>query len=281
MGNTRLEGSVEHPWYEIVQLRKALPASTVYVELARCGPPDKPEQAVYLAWVVPPEGKGDVRLFDLGSAEQLDQSVAAVRRELSLASQTLRGLEAEEPATATSPTESKFEQSLSQLSQRLLTPLLPALTGFEHWVVCPDGAPWLVPWSSLLLPGEKGAAGPYVMEKHRVSFVVSGRDLIGKQQPVSGNPPLIMAAADFDHTPRDSSAGRPTVEVAQASAGGGAAGNKRRLDEMDFAGRYGRRGPVRGTGPEGIRKARAANTAGAASVGIYARKTPGGRGLRC
>ena len=62
-----------------------------------------------------------------------------------------------------------------------------------------------------MLPTEKDMPAPYVVEKHRVSFVVSGRDLIEKAEPVSGNPPLIMAAADFDHAPQmhPSAVGRP------------------------------------------------------------------------
>ena len=63
-----------------------------------------------------------------------------------------------------------------------------------------------------MLPEENGQPGPYVVEKHCVSFVVSGRDLVQKAEQASGNPGLIIAAADFDHaTQKSAESRRPPV----------------------------------------------------------------------
>ena len=51
LGRAKVEASVEQPWYEVAQLRKALAASTVYIDLVRYAPSEKPDQAVYLAWI--------------------------------------------------------------------------------------------------------------------------------------------------------------------------------------------------------------------------------------
>ena len=138
----------------------------------------------------------------------------------------------------------QFQQALQRLSTQLLKPLLPAVADYEHWVISPDGAPWLVPWSSRCwCRAGKEMPAPYVVEKHRVSFVVSGRDLIEKPQPVSGNPSLIMAAADFDHAPQDAVASRRPAELARTLGGSARArGASGRVDlALDPAGRHGGR----------------------------------------
>ena len=115
LGRAKVEAGKEQPWYEMSQLRKVLPAASVYIELVRFAPANKPVKAVYLAWVVPPAGKGDVRLFDLGSTEQIDQCVADVRQELSRAPEYLKGLDIEQTLGTASP-DLKFRQALDRLA---------------------------------------------------------------------------------------------------------------------------------------------------------------------
>ena len=78
----------DDPWVAPEEVRRALPADAVLVEIARFrvfnfqakrterrwGPPH------YAAWVIPPAGRGEVRLIDLGAADVIEADVAAVRR---------------------------------------------------------------------------------------------------------------------------------------------------------------------------------------------------------
>jgi len=62
-------------------------------------------------------------------------------------------------------------------------------------------------------PTGKGNDGAYVIEKHRMNFVISGRDLIEKPTAVSGNTSLIFANPDFDLFPSDTA---PTLPASRA-----------------------------------------------------------------
>jgi CHAT domain-containing protein len=199
LGQVKIHEVDRQPWYELEQLRNQLPASSVYIDVVRYAPGDKPDEATYLAWVVPPAGSASVRLIDLGSADEIDDAVSRFRSALH---PDVKALDPD--SRRHDPSQDEFDRASERLSQCLIAPLLPAIGDFEHWIVCPDGTPWLVPISALALPREPGGSRPFVVERHRVSFVVSGRDLIRQSASVSGNPSLIMAAADFDHVPDDS-----------------------------------------------------------------------------
>jgi CHAT domain-containing protein len=79
----------------------------------------------------------------------------------------------------------------------VLTPLLPHAEKASHWVVSPDGALWLVPWAALPLD-EKG----YVVEKYRLSFAVSGRDLLRGGDGRKPSAPVTLADPDYDARPQ-------------------------------------------------------------------------------
>ena len=103
----------DDPWVAPEEVRRALPADAVLVEIARFhvfnfqakgterrwGPPH------YAAWVIPPAGRGEVRLIDLGAADVIEADVAAVRRAIQpdLAALRERGEPAIETAAAPVP----------------------------------------------------------------------------------------------------------------------------------------------------------------------------------
>lgn len=179
------------PWIEQEQLQKALPADTVFIDIALFGVCDfqglpgarQPDR--YAAWIT--SNKGPVRLIDLGPAKVIDDAVALVRRGLSSDQAVGRKGEAEAEAALREP--------LTDLSRRVLLPLLPHIGKTAHWIISPDGNLWLVPWSALLLQ-----SGKYAVEDHRVSYAVSGRDLvkIPGAGPVKPAAPLVLADPNFD-----------------------------------------------------------------------------------
>jgi CHAT domain-containing protein/tetratricopeptide (TPR) repeat protein len=183
-------------WLALDPLRKALPADTVLIDIARFDPFDfqareKPwRPARYVAWVVPPAGRGDVRLVDLGEASKIDAAVGRVRESLGGAGAAIR-------ARGESGAEADFRGHAGALAKLVLAPLLPHAEKASHWIVSPDGALWLAPWAALPL-----AEKDYLVEKHRLSFAVSGRDLLRGGDGRKPSAPAILADPDYDARPQ-------------------------------------------------------------------------------
>jgi len=181
------------PWVELGDVRKAMPADGVLVELARFVPWDfardrKAQPARYAAWVVPAAGGGNVRLLDLGEAAAIDQAVQAARQALADAPKRIR--QQGEPDA-----EAALRESLETLAKLVLHPLLPHVGKSPRWFLSPDGSLWLVPWGALPLPD-----GKYAIEEHPISYMVSGRDLVNRpaEAQVNTTAPLVLADPDFD-----------------------------------------------------------------------------------
>jgi tetratricopeptide (TPR) repeat protein len=179
-------------WTDLEKLRESLAKDAVFLDLARFDVYDfrapagkKWEPAHYAAWVT--AARGDVRLVDLGDAGAIDAAVQDVCRSLEGAAKLVR-------AKGEPEAEKALRGPLEKLSKLVLRPLLPHVGGAKRWVVSPDGNLWLVPWEILLLPD-----GKYAVEKHTLSYVLSGRDLVGGSS-YKGKPsrPLVVADPDFD-----------------------------------------------------------------------------------
>jgi CHAT domain-containing protein/tetratricopeptide (TPR) repeat protein len=197
LGRTGGRALLGDPWVHLDRLRRALPEDAILVDVARFPVrffPLKAKEnpwrpARYAAWVIPPAGQGDVQLIDLGPARDIEQSAQRVRKALAAAARTLA---THKEAAA----ERELRTPLAELSRRVLRPLLPACGKSRHWLVSPDAALWLVPWAVLPL-----ADGSYAVEKYRVSYLVSGRDLLAPRRQTKAGPPLLLADPDFDLEP--------------------------------------------------------------------------------
>lgn len=178
-------------WVELNEIRSALPSDTVLIDILRVemnafqGGQSNPGPR-YVAWLIPAAGQGDVEVVDLGDAASMEAAVQAVRTRLQAAEQTIRN-DGEPDA------EKLLRPALEALAARVLKPIEGTLRKQERWIISPDGALWLVPWEALAW--DDG----YVIEKHRLSYVVSGRDLLPPPPLTTRtNMPLIMANPDFD-----------------------------------------------------------------------------------
>jgi CHAT domain-containing protein/tetratricopeptide (TPR) repeat protein len=181
-------------WVESAAVQKALPPSAVLIDIARFpvfdfqarGQGRKWQAARYVAWVIPSAGQGPVQLIDLGPAGKIDEAVLAVRKAFLESPKALGGKN--EVAS-----EKKMRQPLEALAQRVLHPLAAHVGKAERWIVCPDATLWLVPWAALPLPD-----GKYAIEKHTISYLRSGREML--RPPVKGKagPALIVADPDYD-----------------------------------------------------------------------------------
>ena len=187
----------DDPWVAPEEVRRALPADAVLVEIARFdvfnfqakGTERRWAPPHYAAWIIPPAGRGEVRLIDLGAADVIEADVAAVRRAIQPDLAALR--ERGEPAI-----ETELRLSLEALADRVLRPLLPHIGDAKRWVLSPDAALWLVPWAALPLEKDRSA-----IEDHQIHYVVSGRDLAQAAAPPAAGQALVMADPDYDLDP--------------------------------------------------------------------------------
>jgi CHAT domain-containing protein/tetratricopeptide (TPR) repeat protein len=193
----------DDPWVEAAEVRKALPKDAVLVDIAQFSVWDfrqkmatKPWQPRrYAAWVIPPQNRDKIQLIDLGPADKIDAAVAQARRYLQEAPNNLPRKEARQA-------ELQGARALKALAALVLRPLEKQLRPYRTWIISPDAALWLVPWAALPLPD-----GSHAIEKHTVSYVISGRDLVAPEvnparlSKETPGRPLILADPDFDLEP--------------------------------------------------------------------------------
>lgn len=189
-------------WVEVAELRRALPADGVLVEISRFQKYDFQAKSRkdrwqteerYAAWIIPASADLPVRVVDFGSATKIDEAIAQVRNSLRAAIGT-----AEAPGTVQSVGEVEAEKAhladLSALAKLVLRPLEPHLVGCKKLVLSPDAALWLAPWNAL--PSEDGE---YLIEKLQIEYAISGRDVIAKAgERVSRRRPVVFANPNFD-----------------------------------------------------------------------------------
>ncbi len=205
-------GSVIDEWVEIGDVRKGLRDGAVLIDVARfpvfdpAAPRTKRFQPDhYAAWVTPAQGR--VQVVDLGPADAIDEAVRAVRRELQKAPAEI--IQKGEPDA-----EKALRGPLEKLSGRVLAPLLQHVGQASRWVVSPDGSLWLVPWEMLLLPD-----GKYAVEKHTITYVLSGRDAIPPPKFAGKvGQAAVFADPDFNLEPKGAKApGKPPERPAVSS----------------------------------------------------------------
>jgi CHAT domain-containing protein len=209
-----------HRWVELQDVRQALPENSVLIELARFrvwdfqGKGAEPWQAPHFAaWIIPAKGRGEVRLIDLGEAERIEDAVRVVRRALHEAPRAIR--QQGEPES-----EKELRRPLETLAGLILRPLLKEIGPTERWLISPDASLWLVPWGALPLP-----EGPYAIEKHRIDYLVTGRDLLSAVDRIKPGRAVVMADPDYDLEPDQARGGNrdpePESELRSAHPVGG------------------------------------------------------------
>ena len=201
-----------NPWVTLNELRAKLGPKTAFVDIARFSVFDfntnKSMGPRYVAWITPPQGKGEVQLVDLGEAEAIDQLVDQTRKAL-IDTESIKKLGEPDALAA-------LQKPLQALSAKVLHPLLPTLEKYEEWIVCPDGALWLTPWNALLLP-----KGEFAVEKYLIRHVVSGRDLVLELPKAKAQSAYIFADPDYDLSP----------SKVMALAGQQSQGDQRQVDQ--------------------------------------------------
>jgi len=130
----------------------------------------------YAAYLLPPVGPP--RGVDLGEAKPLDALIRVWRAWLL------------DPTTAADGRVTRFAR---QLHQKLLAPLGSSL-GSKHLILAPDGQLNTLPFAALVDP-----EGRSLLQRHTLSHLVSGRELLRLAQPTPARPaaPLVLGGPDF------------------------------------------------------------------------------------
>jgi len=219
----------DHPWVLIDTIRERIPASAVVVDIARFEPYDFADNARrdevadarrparYVAWIIPPAGRGRITVIDLGEAGPIDEMVSGLRSSIQNDAEPDGAILRIGEAAA----EKRMLIDAVPLAKRTIQPILAvAAEAFgsppEDLVLSPDGALWLLPWAALPL-----ADGRYCVEDVAISYVSSTRELVREtvaEPRVTAEESLILAAPDYDQPPRD----RRTQSAHDSQAGEGA-----------------------------------------------------------
>jgi CHAT domain-containing protein/tetratricopeptide (TPR) repeat protein len=201
-------------WVDVAEVQrvlrsdKALAGDAVLIDIARftmidfqaAGSEPAGSEAHYLACVVPPEGPA--KIVDLGPARVIDPAIRKLQDTMALA---IHGANGKGKGTllklGEKESEELYRQASAELGGLLLGKLYPYAGQYQRWVVSPDADLWLVPWAALVLPaGDK--AGSYAVEKHTISLVSSGRNLVARRpRGIRRSAALLFADADYGDVP--------------------------------------------------------------------------------
>ncbi|HBI47007.1 MAG TPA: hypothetical protein DDY78_29760 [Planctomycetales bacterium] len=198
LGKASAPSSRAEPWVELAEVRKALPADAVLIEISKFQVANFDPKAKgnpwlgyrYAAWVITAEG--DVHVVDLGPAAAIEDAVNDVRQALKEAQGSPKN-----PSTIVQDGEPDAEKAmlkpLAALSKLVLEPLAEHIDSKKRWYISPDASLWLIPWAALPLKD-----GRYAVEVHTISYLVSGRDLVAVPSKAKPGRPRMMADPDYD-----------------------------------------------------------------------------------
>ncbi|MGE3536624.1 MAG: CHAT domain-containing protein [Candidatus Tectimicrobiota bacterium] len=199
---TTSQGERQLPTLEAVA--QQLPPGTLLVEFVTYIPllsaPALEDQGLppkrYGVYVL--HGDGNLHWADLGTAQDIDQEVAALRSVL----------HSRQPHTWQAPSQALY--------QRLIQPLTPWLAEAQHLLLSPDGALHVLPFAAL-----RDAQGTLLLERYQLTYLSTGRELLQQAAvaPAMG-PPVIIAGPDFDALIPDSPAPEETLPRRSPPAAG-------------------------------------------------------------
>jgi CHAT domain-containing protein/tetratricopeptide (TPR) repeat protein len=191
-------------WLDIETVREQLPPRSILIDIARFevfdfrakGKGNEWKPARYVAWIVPPQGYGEITVADLGDAEVIEQAVLAYREAM-----TAAGSEKDPIRNAGEPVaEKKLMDCARPLAELVIEPILNAINAadananFQELVISPDADLWLVPWCALPLKD-----GRYAIEQYAIRTVISARDLLPSEpDKAEAARSVVFANPDFD-----------------------------------------------------------------------------------
>jgi len=182
--------------FQMADVVQRIPEGSVLWEFIRCRPDDfrkagnaedKPRPSRYLAFTLDHAGK--VQFIDLGDAEEIDRMIYAARERI-YQDQENEVFHSDRVVQS----ERKLKTITSKLYNKLFAPLTARSGGAKDIFISPDGEISLLPFEIYTCPD-----GQYAIEKFKMSYLSSGRDLLRfKQKRKSSRWAMIMADPAFD-----------------------------------------------------------------------------------
>lgn len=198
LGQTGSRTAQGGQWVALAAVRKALSKDSVLIDIANIHYFDfagsrTSQQANphYVAWIVPPEGQGDVQIIELGSYEKTESVLAEFMKGMDTAAADI--LDAGEGAAA-----EQMQRKLKAVADQVLKPLEPEIARYRSWIISADWMLWAIPWSALPL-----SDGRLAIEAHAIQYVTSGRDLVATDASTSATKQaVVFADPDYDLDPK-------------------------------------------------------------------------------
>ncbi|QDU76779.1 CHAT domain protein [Bremerella volcania] len=193
---------VQDHWVELDAVRGVMTDDQLMVNIIQVRPidlfavsagRDRFRDARYIAYIIPPKGKGEVQLIDLGESAAIDRSITEIRSWISdnqLRDSFLSQTTGEAESTA-------WQTVLAPVKEKLWDPIakrIPAET--KQLLLSPDGALWLMPWNSVPTAEDR-----FLIEDYSIRYLTSGRELVLPKDKAVIGPPLLFADPSFDLTP--------------------------------------------------------------------------------
>ncbi|MBL8150368.1 MAG: CHAT domain-containing protein, partial [Blastocatellia bacterium] len=163
-------------------VQRVIPEDTVLIEFSSYKYVDiktkKAEKRRYVVYIL--ESKGDGRWVELGDAERIDNAIYK-----------LRGLLRNKKSNI----ELEVASASRAVDRLVMRPVRKMLTGNKkRLLICPDGALNVLPFAALI-----DETGKYLIEKYKLSYLTSGRDLLRLEMKNSSqHAGLIVADPDYE-----------------------------------------------------------------------------------
>jgi CHAT domain-containing protein/tetratricopeptide (TPR) repeat protein len=161
----------------LTAVRAALPANSALVEFVVLTPRElrsgKSKPPRYLAYLLPARGRP--KYVDLGEAAIINRAVGVWRKALR------------------SPNRMDVKRRAREVDEKIMRPVRSLLGETRHLLIAPDGQLSLIPFAALVDEHKR-----YLVERHTISYLTSGRDLLRLQTPEpSQSAPLVVANPIF------------------------------------------------------------------------------------
>ena len=148
----------------------------------------------YCAFIMPSGQPDNVKLIDLGEADEIDRLIAAYKSKVTGKGEQARNRIVRETISDQAETDMGTSEGLALYSY-LIAPLKAAIGNCRHLIIAPDSQISLFPFEVIPTP-----EGGYLADQYRISYVGVGRDILRfiSQIPGKSESALVMASPDFD-----------------------------------------------------------------------------------
>jgi CHAT domain-containing protein/Tfp pilus assembly protein PilF len=212
----------------LTAVRAALPDNAALLEFATYRPlapkgitsKERYDAPRYVVYVV--RNRGEVGWRELGTAQEIDDAVDALRRALR------------------DPQSRDVQQLARAVDEKVMRPVRALLGDAAQLLVSPDGELNLIPFAALI-----DERGHYLVEQYSFTYLTSGRDLVRMQVArASQSRPLVLANPSFgESTARQTAKVSATREASAPNGRRRSVTDARSLSEVYFA-------PLEGTAQE-------------------------------